>query len=95
MSPAATEVREAAPFTWGTEEKLLAAVASGKLTAHDAAMALIPNYMDRRDSGVIKIAQAALEDIEFFRDLCKEEHYLDRDALIETSHNLRRHWDRT
>ncbi len=95
MSPAATEVKEAAPFSWGVEEKLLAAVANGILTAHDAAKSLIPAYMDKQDSGVIKIAQAALEDVEFFRDLCREEKNMDRDALIETAHNLRRHWDRT
>lgn len=94
MSPAAEEVIKAAPHTDFTEERLLVAVVSGKIDAHTAARALTPLYMDRKDPGVIKIQQAALEDIEFYRDLVEAEHHHDKHILARTARDLRRLWDR-
>ena len=94
MSPAAKEVRDCNPNTRWNEERLLAFVAGGKMTAHDAARVLTPWYMNRTDSGVKKIEQAAIEDFEFYRDLVLHERKHDRNVLLSSAKNLRRLWDR-
>ncbi len=94
MSPAAQEIKEAVPSANGHEETLLMKVASGEVTARMAAQALTPGYMDRSDSGVLKIEHAAIEDLEFYKDCVREYRRHDRNTLISSAVSLRRLWDR-
>ncbi len=95
MSPAAKEVTDTVPFVNRfREERLLVSVVAGTVTAHSAAKSLTPAYMDRSDSGVLKLEQAAIEDLEFYRDLVSKERHHDRNVLASCARNLRQLWDR-
>lgn len=74
---------------------MLCMVARGRLTAHEAAQQLTPHYMDKTDSGVIKMQQKALEDFEFYRDLYIAENYRhDSEVIKQSAHCLRILWGR-
>lgn len=95
MSPAARELAINTPKAKSfLEERLLAAVAVGTISAHEASEYLIPNYLDPQDAGVMKMRQASLEDFEFYRDLYREERKHDGTTMRDCAHTLRKLWGR-